>query len=163
MKVLSGMEADQQVDGVDSIESYTRTWTQIIDCGGLYQVKEDVSIKRYLYGTLNDAVKNQKILSAWELVAPLPSKYEPYSIELLQAIIALWTNVRCFAFAKGWNEQFEKKFHKDGARSTLKKDRKRNQLSHDVNVGNWLCIHIHKQYTAIAYIYLCILLRMGRG
>ena len=27
VKVLSGMEADQQVDGVDSIESYTRTWT----------------------------------------------------------------------------------------------------------------------------------------
>ena len=24
------------------------------------------------------------------------------------------------------------------------RDRRRNQLSHDVNVGNWLCIHIHK-------------------
>ena len=52
VKVLSGMEADQQLDGVDSIESYTRTWTQMIDHGGLHQVKDDVSIKRYLYGTL---------------------------------------------------------------------------------------------------------------
>ena len=55
VKVLSEMEADQQLDGVDSIESYTRTWTQMIDCGGLYQVKGDVSIKgifMVLYNTL---------------------------------------------------------------------------------------------------------------
>ena len=55
VKVLSGMEADQQLDGVDSIESYTRTWTQMIDRGGLYQVKDDVSIKgifMILYNTL---------------------------------------------------------------------------------------------------------------
>ena len=71
---------------------------------------------------IGDALKDHaEILSAWEIVAPLPSKYEPYSIELLRAIITLWTNVRCFAFAKGWNEQFEKKFHKHGTRSTLKK------------------------------------------
>ena len=83
-----------------------------------------------LHGTLdeNPAVRGstiskimQKILSAWKVVAPLPSKYKPYSIELLRAIITLWTNVRCFAFAKGWNEQFRKKFHKHGTRSTLKK------------------------------------------
>ena len=49
------MEADQQLDGVNSIESYTRTWTQMIDRGGLYQVKDDVSIKgifMVLYNTL---------------------------------------------------------------------------------------------------------------
>ena len=58
-----------------------------------------------------------------EGVTPLPSKYKPYSIELLRAIITLWTNMHCFAFAKGWNEQFEKKFYKHVTRSTLKKRR----------------------------------------
>ena len=62
VKVLSGMEADQQLDGVDSIESYTRTWTQMIDHGDLYQVKDDVSIKRYLYGTLQYTINYQSFL-----------------------------------------------------------------------------------------------------
>ena len=62
VKVLSGMEADQQLDGVDSIESYTRTWTQMIDHGDLYQVKDDISIKRYLYGTLQYTINYQSFL-----------------------------------------------------------------------------------------------------
>ena len=50
----------------------------------------------------------------------LPAKYEKYSIELLKAVVTLWTTVRCFAFAKGWNDHFQKKFVKHGTRKTLK-------------------------------------------
>ena len=76
---------------------------------------------------IGDALKDQKILSAWEGVTPLPSKYKPYSIELLRAIITVWTNMHCFAFAKGRNEQFEKKFHKHVTRSTFKLKKRRTE------------------------------------
>lgn len=70
---------------------------------------------------MKDVIRNVDILQKWELIAPLPAKYEMYSIELLEAIVTLWTTVRCFAFAKGWNDHFQKKFIKHGTRKTLKK------------------------------------------
>ena len=70
---------------------------------------------------INNALGDVNILQKWELIAPLPAKYETYSIELLEAVITLWTTVRCFAFAKGWNDHFQKKFIKHGTRKTLKK------------------------------------------
>ena len=70
---------------------------------------------------LNDCLRNADILQKWEVIAPLPSKYEKYSIELLEAVITLWTTVRCFAFAKGWNDRFQKKFIKHGTKKTLQK------------------------------------------
>ena len=70
---------------------------------------------------LNDALKSEEILQNWEIVANFPVKYEAYSVELLKAVVTLWTTVRCFAFAKRWNEQFQRKFKKHGTRSTLKR------------------------------------------
>ena len=69
---------------------------------------------------VKEALGNVDILRKWELIALLPAKYEKYSIELLEAVITLWTTVRCFAFAKGWNDHFQKKFIKHGTRKTLK-------------------------------------------
>ena len=70
---------------------------------------------------IDNALENTDLLRKWELVALLPAKYESYSIELLEAVVTLWTTVRCFAFAKEWNNHFQKKFIKHGTRKTLKK------------------------------------------
>ena len=69
---------------------------------------------------LSDCLKDADILQKWELIASLPAKYEAYSIELFEAVVMLWTTVRCFAFAKGRNDHFQKKFVKHGTRKTLK-------------------------------------------
>ena len=44
---------------------------------------------------------------------------EKYSIELLQAVVDLWINVRAHLFAKEWTAKFERK-HKKGTRKELK-------------------------------------------
>ena len=41
--ILTSMEADDQVDSVDSIEDYTTTWTNLIDRGGLDHIKDEVT------------------------------------------------------------------------------------------------------------------------
>ena len=60
-----------------------------------------------------------KILSKWEDIAHgIPHRFEKYSIELLKAVVRLWTTVRMHAFAKGWTMKFEKWYQK-GTRKTL--------------------------------------------
>ena len=46
VQVLSSMEADDQVhvDGVDSVEDYSTMWTNLIDRGGLYHIKDEVRL-----------------------------------------------------------------------------------------------------------------------
>ena len=44
VQVLTSMEADDQVDSVDSIEDYTTMWTNLIDRGGLYHIKDSVRL-----------------------------------------------------------------------------------------------------------------------
>lgn len=67
VQVLSSMEADQQVDDVESIEDYTSTWVDLIDHGGLYQVKDEViygaSRFRYAYMCLH-TFQDEAIYSA---------------------------------------------------------------------------------------------------
>ena len=42
IKVLASMKADEQDEGVESVEDYTRYWSQLIDRGGLYHISDEV-------------------------------------------------------------------------------------------------------------------------
>ena len=44
VQILTSMEADDQMDSVDSIEDYTTMWTNLIDRGGLYHIKAEVRL-----------------------------------------------------------------------------------------------------------------------
>lgn len=69
---------------------------------------------------MEDVLKSGPLLSRWEAIAhTIPDKYEPYSIELLQAITDLWVTVRGYSFAKDWTMKFVSKYKK-GTRKTLK-------------------------------------------
>ena len=69
---------------------------------------------------MKDVIKSESILSCWEVIAhSIPTKYEPYSIELLQVITNLWITIRGHSFAKDWTMKFVSKYKK-GTRKTLK-------------------------------------------
>ena len=70
---------------------------------------------------VEDVIKSEPILFRWEAIAhTIPTKYEPYSIELLQVITDLWITIRGHSFAKDWTMKFVSKYKK-GTRKTLKK------------------------------------------
>ena len=69
---------------------------------------------------LKDVIQSTTVLSYWEEIAHrIPSKYEPYSLELLQAIVDLWITIHVYSFADNWTMQFVGKY-KTGTRKTLK-------------------------------------------
>ena len=48
-------------------------------------------------------IETKSVLSKWEdITHRIPHRFEEYSIELLKAVVRLWTTVRLHAFAKGW-------------------------------------------------------------
>ena len=64
-------------------------------------------------------IETKSVLSKWEdITHRIPHRFEEYSIELLKAVVRLWTTVRLHAFAKGWTMKFEKRYQK-GTRKTL--------------------------------------------
>ena len=69
---------------------------------------------------MDDVFQSESILSHWETIAHIiPSKYEPYSVELLKVIVNLWITVRGHSFASDWTMNFVSKYKK-GTRKTLK-------------------------------------------
>ena len=69
---------------------------------------------------VDEVIKSETILSCWEAIAhSIPTKYEQYSIELLQVITNLWITICGHSFAKDWTMKFESK-DKKGTRKTLK-------------------------------------------
>ena len=69
---------------------------------------------------IREALSSKHILEQWEQIAySVPPKYEKYSLELLSAVVTLWTTVRGHSFAKGWTMNFEKRYSK-GVRKSLK-------------------------------------------
>ncbi len=124
--------------------SLTRTWSNLIDRGGLFHISDEVAqlfesiemvVRRHLevshvssqssdtsYGNtiIHEVLRNESILEQWERIAcSVPLKYERYSVELLNNITRLWTTVRGNSFAKGWTMNFVKRYSK-GIRKTLK-------------------------------------------
>ncbi len=83
-------------------------------------VSSQSSDKDHSKEILKDALNSRNLLEQWEQIADsIPSKYEQYSIDLLSAIITLWTAVRGHSFAKGWTMNFQNKYTK-GVRKSLK-------------------------------------------
>ena len=139
--VLMAMESKR--DESTSIEA-TCDWVEMIDREGLCHVTDDTYLlmesieletKRYLrpdgvFQAPGQAVQQQiiasvldkAILSRWDLLAScIPPRYEAYSLELLREVVMLWTTVRCYSFAKSWNDKtLQEKFKKHGTRKTLR-------------------------------------------
>ncbi len=87
---------------------------------GHLHVSAQSSDKDHSKEILKEALHSRYILEQWEEIADtIPSKYEEYSIDLLSAIVTLWTTVRGHSFAKGWTMNFEKKYSK-GVLKSLK-------------------------------------------
>ena len=69
---------------------------------------------------VEDVIRSESILSCWEAIAlSIPTKYEVYSVELLQVITDLWITIRGHSFAKDWAMKFVSEYRK-GTRKTLK-------------------------------------------
>jgi hypothetical protein len=68
---------------------------------------------------LDAVVSSDAVQVHWKAIAgSIPKKFEQYSVCLLQAITALWVNVRGHSFAQGWTMMFETKY-KRGTRKSL--------------------------------------------
>ena len=66
-----------------------------------------------------DIISDIAILEAWENISKLSSqRYSTYSVELLKTVCQLWTTVRGFSFAKGYNSLLHSTFER-GTRKTL--------------------------------------------
>jgi hypothetical protein len=141
--VLAAMESKDQDDAISSFQS-TCDWVEMIDREGLCHVNNDtyilmeaieVETRRYLrpdgaqqapgqavqQQIISSILDNKAILSRWDFLAsPIPPRSEAYSLELLKEVATLWTTVRCFSFAKSWNDKTsQEKFKKHGTRKTL--------------------------------------------
>lgn len=69
---------------------------------------------------LNDVLHSERVLSHWENVSQcIPSKYQSYSLELLEHIVDLWIKIRGHSFAKEFTTKFIRKYKK-GTRKSLK-------------------------------------------
>ena len=51
VKILSKMQANQQVQDIKSIDDYTREWSEQIDRGGLYHIKSEVYFAYIIFVT----------------------------------------------------------------------------------------------------------------
>lgn len=144
-KVLSRMKAVEQPGMPDSLAEYSSQWSKLIDRGGLYHINNDVFklfvdieliVRRHLdIRTCTpdtsiqalircQVVASKPILTRWEdiIATDIPSKYEKYSIELLEKIVFLWVTIRGYSFAKGWTMKFERKYKK-GTRKSLQPEK----------------------------------------
>ncbi len=100
---------------MESIERVTRLYLQ---SDGVKQTS-DHSVQLQI---VSSVLKNSAILSRWDiLAAAIPPRLESLSLELLKEIATLWTTVRCFSYAKSFNEKkSHEDFQKHGTRKTLK-------------------------------------------
>ena len=135
LHVLSGMESK---DEDDIINLYL---VEMIDREGLcrvndntYKLTEQIEVvTRHLRSDhqpcdqaiqqqiISSVLNNKPILSHWVLLAsPILSRYEVFSLELLKEVVALWTTVRYFSFAKSIHDKTsQEKFKKHGTQKTL--------------------------------------------
>ena len=115
------MTAVNQPPGVETLDDYTRLWSELIDRGGLYHINDDVyrlieevelvvrchlnkdAMHTYVPGSnikseiTSHVMQTESILVRWEKIASMiPPKYEKLSLELLQAIAQLWITIRGF-------------------------------------------------------------------
>ena len=133
--ILTQMQTDHQLE-YSSYEDDTREWTELLDRGGLfhvtneaYQILEQIELKTKYFlkqagvqlsdpiqvKIISSVLKDTHIMRQWNVMSGAANE------ELLTEITKLWTTVRCFAFAKNWNDKvIHDKFQKHGTRKTLK-------------------------------------------
>ena len=88
---------------------------EIVICRHLHIKNDltDVCLTKLLH---EEVLASDAILDLWETIATdFPTKFERYSIELLQAIVRLWITIRIYSFAREFTKHFEK-----GTRKSLK-------------------------------------------
>ena len=130
--VLDCLSKMAVVGAGDDLFAYTQEWTQTINRGGLFEVKDDGMsgiLPRHLLGGNVDTeavhayiLKDDKLFSDWhDLSSELPQ--EKASI-LLREVITLWMTIRGHAFAKQMLEQYKI----DKGKGTVKSASLRRQL-----------------------------------
>ena len=122
---------------IETVQDFTRIWTEQIDRGGLYHVNDtffkmikeiEITCRKYLDIRVTptddlvrkikqDALHSHAITHSWDNLAS--SIQSDASSNMLKDIIKLWTNIRVHSFAEKWTEKFEKG-HKKSIRKTLK-------------------------------------------
>ena len=87
------------------------------------KVSSQSSDKDHAREIIDEALRSGPILEQWDQLAHcIHPTYEKYSIELLSAIVTLWTTIRGHSFAQGWTMHFEKKCVKGVCKSLRNKD-----------------------------------------
>ena len=93
---------------MEAIEMKTKCYLELAG------VQQEAAVQQQIMCSI---LSDQNILDQWDCVATMT----PAKIELLRDIVKLWTTVRCFAFAKNWNDKIvQEKFKRHGTRKTLK-------------------------------------------
>lgn len=134
IRILTRMQTNDQIEY--SYEDETCEWTELLDRGGLlhvtseaYHIFEEIEIKTKSFlkqagMKQNDPIQGKIISSIMEdsnIMKQWVSTTSDMNDDLLFEIAKLWTTVRCFAFAKNWNDKVvQDKFQKHGTRKTLK-------------------------------------------
>ncbi len=123
---------------IETVQDYTRIWTEQVDRGGLYHVNNsffkmvkeiELVCRKYLDIRLaptddlvrkikQDALHSHAVTHSWDNIAS--SIQSDASSNMLKDIIKLWTNIRVHSFAEKWTEKIEKG-HKKSIRKTLKR------------------------------------------
>ena len=109
--VLSNMTAVNQPPGVETLDDYTRLWSELIDRGGLYHINDDVyhlievvelvvrchlnkdAMHTYVPGSnikseiTSHVMQTESILVRWEKIASvIPPKHEKHSLNFCKPL-----------------------------------------------------------------------------
>ena len=103
---------------MESIELVSR---RHLNVKNLQVLASDANIRKLI---MDDVLQSESVLGFWETVSQcIPSKYEPYSIELLELVTDLWIKIRGHSFAKDFTTNFVRKYKK-GTRKSLQQQKK---------------------------------------
>ena len=123
--------------GVESLQDYTKVWTEQVERGGLYHVHDNffnlvIGIEHVCRKYLNtnitpgdnlisriksDCLQSTHITQLWSDVASFSTIPQN---EVLSYICCLWSTIRVYAFARKWTDLLTKS-HAKSIRKTLKR------------------------------------------
>ena len=99
---------------MESIELVSR---RHLNVKSIHMLSTESNVRKLVW---DDVLRSELVLACWEVVTHhIPTKYEFYSLELLQHITDLWITIRGHSFAKEFTTKFIMKYKK-GTRKTVK-------------------------------------------
>ena len=136
VEILNSMKAD--CDDLNDID-YMQLWVEQIDRGGLCHISDEALIliqeielkcrqfldtrtvpTDHIIARIEEvALSTEAIMQSWRKLASSHHGLETDMVDLLKAVITLWSTIRVHSFAEGWSDKFSKNFKK-GTRKTLK-------------------------------------------